>query len=563
MTPRRDRRGRQAQAILFAALAAALLAPGLAAARPADPAGGLQVSFHVPAQAGGGLAVASAQWALLFLHDAAAADLALPDGAFATTRSLAAASAGAPYQGEAVPAKPVDLTAEVAPGSATLGFRGGAWGLLFVAADRIEAAGAGPARLDQVGGGRALEPLVPWPPPPDRSLSDPAFPHHAPADHAVLALGDYGGEALRLVASGVRRVEWYNATARCTMACPDGPSYQAWPVPGWEGARAELRNSTALDARGDGARLSLDGVVAAGLLGGARMDVTVDGWVRLPQAVLEGCRECGTGRTLRLDGEALGLLGLASEGGRTARLHGQLDAPGAWSALDEDPPTPLASAVAGAAAGGGVAVAVALALRALGLRGRAAPGAAQGFGHERRTGLFRLVSGEPGLTFREVERRLGWGNGVTRHHLDVLVSEGHLVARRHLNTVRYFENHGRFDSDWQAVVHRRDPDSRWLLGLLEEAPRTQREVVAVAAARGWSRSATQRRLARLVADGLVAVRPDGHGRRYAVTAGPAPPARWPVWAAGPGPGSEGPRTAPPPAAAGPAGLARPGGRAGP
>jgi predicted transcriptional regulator len=486
----------------------------------------------------------------VFHTGSAGVGLDLPDGAAADTRSVVAATAQEPIalaSGE--PARPVDTATAVGPGEATLAFPSGRWASLFVAADRIEAVVSGDGRLDRAAAGDALEPMLPWPAPPLGTL--PAFPHHASGDAATLVHG--GGDAagrLHLAATGLRRLEWYNATARCSMACPDGPAYQAWTVPGTHGDRVELRNSTALDARGG--TVAVDGAVDAFVLGGRGLEVAVDGWVRLPQVALDGCAECGSGRTLRLDGDGLALHALAPQGGQAGRLSGRLEAPAALAALDEDRDVSLAAAVAGAAAGGGLAVAAALALRALGaLRVRASGPETEGFGHTRRDGLFDLVAGEPGLTFREVERRLGWGNGVTRHHLDILVQQGHLVARRHLNTVRYFENHGRFDADWQAVVHRRDPGSRWLLEVLRLAPRTQREVVELAEQIGWSRSATQRRLARLVDDGLLATQPDGNGRRYCLT--PAqPPARG--WLG---------RRGPAPAAAAPAALARPGGTTAP
>lgn len=554
----RTRLGPALAAALAVGAALALLGPA-AAASPAAP----QVSFHVPAQAGGGLEVGSAQWALILLHGGpAGVDLTLPDGASASTRTVVAATVGEPrLLASGYPTPPVETSSEVGPGSATLAFEAGRWASLFVVADRIEATLSGGGRFDRVDAGQPLEQKLPWPPPPRGTL----LPHYASADAAALVHGGDGADAgdgrrtLRLSATGLRHIEWYNATADCSMACPDGPSYQEWAMPGTGANRVEVRNYTRLDARGGQA--SLAGAVEAAVLGGEALDVIVDGWARLPQATLEGCAACGGGRTLRLDGDGLAFHGLASDGRQTGRLRGSLAAPAAQAAVDESALGGLGPVAAGAAAAGGLAVAAALALRGLGvLRVRAAP--QPGFGHSRRTGLYELVAGEPGLTFREVERRLGWGNGVTRHHLDVLLSEGHLVARRHLNTVRYFENHGRFDADWQAVVHRRDPGSRWLLEVLEASPRTQREVVELAAIRGWSRSATQRRLGRLVADGLVAAHADGNGRRYslALTAEPR-------WAGPPGlpvlPRLGWPGRGTPPAAEGPGALARPAGKAGP
>jgi hypothetical protein len=520
---------------------AALAAPALGS--PAPP----QVSFHVPAQAGGALAVGSAQWALVLVHSGSVGvGLGLPQGGAVTTRTVASADTDSGHLQPAPNGRP-DLSSALAPGEASLAFPANGWGSFVIAADRIDATLSGGGSLGGVAAGEPLDPLLWSAAPPAGTL--PPFPHLAAAGSAMVLQDGPGGQ-LHLTVTGLRRVEWYNATVRCSMECPDGPAYQSWAAPTPIPTRVELRNYTALDA--DGGEATVDGVADALVLGGGALDVTVDGWARLPEVALEGCGACGSGRTLRLDGDALAFRGLSPDAREPGRLQGRLEAASALAALDEDAGVPLAAAVGvGVAAGGGLLVAALAGLRALGLLRFRAP-EEPGFGHRRRTGLFELVAGEPGLTFREVERRLGWGNGVTRHHLDVLVSEGHLVARRHLNTVRYFENHGRFDHDWQAVVHRRDPDSRWLLDVLQEAPRTQGEVVALAAAQGRSRSATQRKLARLVADGLVAARPDGNGRRYSVIPPPAPePFRWLG------------RRAPAPVTAAPGVPARPGGTAGP
>jgi hypothetical protein len=551
------------------ALLALVLLAAPALASPSAPQAPRPLSFHVPAQVGGDLSVGSSQWALLLIHAGfAGIGLELPDGAAATTRTVVGVTAPG-LVGDGFPTRPADGGGRVLPGEATVAFTSGRWASLFVVADRIEATLSGEGRLDSARPSDALEAFLP--PAPRGTL--PPFPHHPAVDAAALVHGGDGAQ-LHLAATGLRRLEWYNATVRCSMACPDGPPYQSWTLPG--GDRVEMRNYTALDA--SAGRATVDGQADALVLGGPALDVAVDGWARLPEAALQGCAECGGGRTLRLDGDRIAFLGLGPEGkpmgtatgpgaapaGGGERLRGSLDAPQAFAALDEGPRLPLAAAAGAAAAGGGLALAAVLGLRALGLL-RVRREEEAGFGHQRRAGLYGLVAGEPGLTFREVERRLGWGNGVTRHHLDILVSQGHIVARRHLNTVRYFENHGRFDADWQEVVHRRDPGARWLLDAIREAPRSQRDLVELAAERGWSRSATQRKLARLVADGLVETRPGGSGRLYALApAAPAAPAVRPVGAGVTGTvGRWLGRTGPAPGGAADAAPARPPGTAGP
>jgi hypothetical protein len=399
-------------------------------------------------------------------------------------------------------------------------FPEGGWGSLFIEADAIRVhADAAHATLRQAAAGSPAVLQLPPGAVPAGTLQ-PTSPD-VPAASASFGLGDAPqGTAFWLEASGVRRLEWYNATVSCSSAaCPDAPAYQPHALPLRGGDRAEVRNYTELATWGGHATASGHALLAA--VGGGHLDGTLDGSLRLPGAHLGACApDCpGTeGGTLRAEGN-LTLSGLEPQPGHGDRLRGQLGGTVLHTMLDESerPDLLRVSAVAGGAALG-LALLAKLLAALLWRRQRQAPK-----DHPRRQALQQIVAREPGLTFRQLQRRAGWGNGVTRHHLDHLVQASRIVARPYRNTVRYFENHGRYDAGWQQVVQWRDEEQRWLRDWLAQRPGGvgQAEVVRVAsAARGWSRSATQRRLKALVDAGLVRAETRGRAQVYVAQALP-------------------------------------------
>jgi predicted transcriptional regulator len=141
--------------------------------------------------------------------------------------------------------------------------------------------------------------------------------------------------------------------------------------------------------------------------------------------------------------------------------------------------------------------------------------------HPRRRRIFAYIQAHPGATFREVARGAAVATGTTRHHLTVLKRQRMIVERPHRSTVRFFENHGRYDATWASVVLLREPPLRHLHGWLARNPgAAQKEVLEAMALGGWSRSTTQHRLERLVAGGVVESRLQGRRKLYQA-AGPA------------------------------------------
>lgn len=97
-----------------------------------------------------------------------------------------------------------------------------------------------------------------------------------------------------------------------------------------------------------------------------------------------------------------------------------------------------------------------------------------------------------------------------------------IVEHPHGSTMRFFENHGKFDTSWSRVVLLREPPLEQLHGWLSERPEAhQKEVLeAMESLHGWGRSTTQHRLTRLVEGGLVSIRLQGRLKFYAVKAVP-------------------------------------------
>ena len=131
----------------------------------------------------------------------------------------------------------------------------------------------------------------------------------------------------------------------------------------------------------------------------------------------------------------------------------------------------------------------------------------------RRRLLLDLVRQDAGVNFRELARRSNLAPAVTRHHLSVLVSNGLVVERRHGCTLRFFDCG--LDEGWVEAVLRREPGLAELHDWLKSNPRaSQQAVIAALRSRGWSRSTTQHRLARLVSGGAVTVFLQGRYKLY-------------------------------------------------
>jgi predicted transcriptional regulator len=505
----------------WAALAALLLAaPGAAATVD------LQADFARPAQATGDLQAGGLEWVALLFHGApdTAFDLAFAPGAALGNRTILQADPLL-LAGENHLSQPTDLSQSSrldAPVRGQLGFSADPWSSLIIFADAISLRVAGAqAALDHAEGVSEVSTLEP------RSAPESAFPYHGP-DLSPLGGTTVAAQAKRfqdhasfwLNATGVHRVVWHNATLSCsTPACLDpGRPVTHAAMPG----KLLVQQLSYIDVFQANGTLAGAGRMWAVVAGGPRPDLAVDGVFRLPDAHFAGTCPDGPcpdphGSTFRATGRAT-LTGLAPDPSDPtrlkARLRGTLDAAAFDEASTAAFTVPTAAAVGVALVGLGLLAKVLVGLFARSAR----PPALQ---HRRRQDIHDLVRAQPGLSFREIQRRLGIPNGPLQNHVKRLLEERLIVAQPYLNTVRYFENHGRYDATWRGVAHLQDPDAQRLHAWVQENPgQTQVSIIAQAQAWGWSRAATQRRLRGLVDAGLLQC--ERQGRTAAYTPAPVP-----------------------------------------
>lgn len=518
----------------------ALLAPAVAAGPPSTS---WPLEFASPAHADGAVEAAGLQWAVVLFD---------PSGDGLVGWELGAGGSVARHQsakldmhtlpgGDGIPASSVPERA-AAPGQNGTAAFGGRWASLFVVAHdiRVEAE-ASSGRLREVqAGAPAISHLYGTPAPTGVLRLDLDDRVEAGASWAV------GGRAapasMSIVAEGLVRAEWHNATVSCSRdgPCPAGGGAQdPAPVPD----AVPHPRLIALDygeviGAGEG-RLAGHGRAIGWAVGGSAPTLHIEGAVRLPLATQAGpCPGSGpactdpANRTLLAEGD-LTLAGLQPAGER-GRLRATMGGTVTAGRLDEEPFRGAAVAVA-AAASVPLLATLLFALRhllPLRLRHRG-----DVLDHPRRRRLHDLVVGEPGLTFHDILRRTGLGSGTAHHHLDILLRAGLIVAKREGNRVRHFENHGKHEGTWRALSALRDARIAALHAwLAQRGGASRQQILAQAQEWGWKPGITDHRLRRLVASGLASVQRRGREQWFgalpsAPAAGPAPPVRLPARAA--------------------------------
>lgn len=257
--------------------------------------------------------------------------------------------------------------------------------------------------------------------------------------------------------------------------------------------------------------------MAEGLTWGApALTVSMTGRAMLPNVHTEGdgCPDCtGLSPSWIIEGD-ISLRNMTPT--QDGRIEGDLDATLTSARLDEtyvDPTSLFDTATTSVAVG--TALGIGLILKFLApLITRVAPG--QALEHPRRRQLHAYVVEHPGATLREVMQASQLAAGTARHHLGILTRARLLVEHKHRSTLRYFENHGRFDNIWHSHVLLREPPLRELHQWLStQGPTMQREILDHGQTEwNWSRSTTQHRLLRLQEANLVTVHPQGRRKIY-------------------------------------------------
>jgi DNA-binding transcriptional ArsR family regulator len=475
----------------------------------------MQGGFASPAQAEGTWEAEGLQWALLiFHHPSGAFNLTLAAGAAQTNTTVLQQGREGPGDREANPIPlPVQEKRFASPVQGIVAPTG-PWASLFVLADAIALSARAPTAANLVhaaAGDSATRHLPALSIPADTTSPTPPPAFRLQADHAAVSAqaARPGAFAATLHATGVRHVSWHNATVRCvSAACPDAGT--PWGMSIDALGRSSVQRLSYIDLEATGGTLDGSATPWAMAAGGPAVDLRLHGRLRLPDARMAGgCSLCPAGETYLAEGN-LTLAGLAPDPGRADGLLAGLGGSVQSAALDETPAPWLATP--GVAAGATAAVGVGLlAWWALFARSARPPA----LGHPRRRAIHNAIRSQPGLSFRALQRHLELHTGTLEHHLKRLVDARVVVARPHGNTVRYFENHGRYDGTWRQVAQLLDPEARRLHAWLLENPGAGQAAV-VAAAREWgrSRTATQRRLAGLLRAGLLEDQGEGRTSRY-------------------------------------------------
>jgi predicted transcriptional regulator len=315
-----------------------------------------------------------------------------------------------------------------------------------------------------------------------------------------------------LHAQGIHRLVWHNATLQCPGLCPDSgrPSTTHLDDPFGD---TELQRLSYIELETNGGTLDGQGSIWEWVAGGSSLNLGLAGSMRLQDASLKGhcpaasCPDPG-GKTFLAQGN-LTLSDLVVDG---QRLHTQLAGDFARAAFDESPvPTFLTP---GVVAGAAVAVGAVVVVWFLFARS-ARPPVLQS---ARRKQLFDAIRDHPGLSGQELRRHLGWPWGTMRFHLKRLDEEGLVMRQRDGRTVRFFENHGRYESTWRRVAPMREEDVRRLHDWLKtQTGAHQARIAETTAEWGWTRARTLRRLARLQTADLVATHREGRRLVYVAT----------------------------------------------
>jgi predicted transcriptional regulator len=520
-------------------LAVLLLVPLSSASSAALPA--LQVTFAEPAQAQGLMEVREAHWVLVVFRGTAAG-LRVDLGA-ATARNqtwLELNDHRSDGNGSfmlPVPEPPVvqafagGIHGRLAPAAP--------WASLYLEADairlefpQVDASLVG-VRADSYASSYLPEagypPRAVNPPQPPASPPGSTQPYRELRVHEPGAALSIQGPKLgasfpfSMHASGVTRLEWHNQTLACESACPDSgrPSSTVLDFRG----RTRLERLSYIDVESATGSVEGEGSALGIATGASILEVSLIGDLRLPDAQISGeCpkAECPNpdGKTFQAQGNLL-LSRLASDSSESSRLRMGISGKVTTALFDETViyGFTLAEKVAVGAAiviGGGCLV-------LLGLFARSArPPALR---HPKRQTLFQLIQDAPGLSSRELQRRLDWPRGTLLFHLQRLVEDGHVSTQPHKNTVRYFETKSRHASSWRKVVQLQDSDANRLHVWLTAHPGIgQTQITQDALKWGWDRNKVRRHLSNLQAAELLSSRREG--RRVLYTAKPGLLADW-------------------------------------
>jgi DNA-binding transcriptional ArsR family regulator len=496
----------------------------------AVPAQALDLEFASPGEAGGRQVVSNATWFVVFFQtsDRLEGNVSFPQPVAAENvtgvLSLTTQFPDPPPSADPVPGS-TTRDWQMPPSSMAVGLGTRGMGHLLVRADRIRVEASGAAALHSKPAFYTMQNYVG-----DQGLKDYQIPwaYELPGPTVVTSVAPMGDEGrLALKAEGVRFVQWAGAAPDCRLPdsqCPRGGGYWTHLAAPSPAVNVTARSFAVESFRSSNGTVDVGGSFSFVMVAGSPLDYEVDGWLRMPLARSgTPCQSCPANQTLWATGRTrLRQLAFAGDDRLAAALDGNLTA----ARLDEqrvDPAglLPMPGVVAATAVVGAVGVGFAARfLFPLLTRNR------DPLAHPRRRTVYDFIQGNPGMNFRELGRRTGIPTGTLAHHLRVLKRADLLMEKVHGPTRRFFENHGRHENDWKAVIVLREPGMVELYSCVKRiAPCNQRTILDEMALQGWSRSTAQHRLDRLTEGGLLRSQWQGRMKFYALPDVEAPNAK--------------------------------------
>lgn len=282
------------------------------------------------------------------------------------------------------------------------------------------------------------------------------------------------GTNLVLAAQGVHRIEWFGAAPRCPDYCPPGGG----KATAFDGGDARVETYSYVELQAATGALTATGTPATVAVGGHGFNLAADGFFHFPQVKMDGrCKEQACpetdGETLRING-SLELQGLHQAPSDKSRVATTASGHVLAASLDETPFTALTAQRTAAAAAVVVGLVVVWKL-ALAFFAR---NNLRSLDRPRVREVYDLIAARPGLMFTEIKRVLSRGDGSLARQLRMLLDDGEIVARRYRDTLRYYENHGRYDQVWMQHAALADDDLRRVYEWLVARPgKTQIQVL--------------------------------------------------------------------------------------
>lgn len=328
------------------------------------------------------------------------------------------------------------------------------------------------------------------------------------------------GQHMEIHVTDASSIRWRGALSSCETDgfCPDGGGQRDTTYGDAPDNYVRVYSRSFIHVAGDAMAVTGEGVFNDLYAHGPSLGIEATDWLRLPAThTAFNCNDCESpdGRTVTVHG-AVELTGLRP-GTEPGTLTGNAYSPTGAAFFDEEPALfsaladpGIATATAVAAVAGVAILAKLLAPLFTRISGEAA------LTHPRRQEIMAYIQENPGTTFRELSRGTDIPPASLRHHLDMMARSELIMEQSHRATLRYFENHGKYDHDWQLHVVLRDPDMAHLHAWLHKHPGAMQAYIldAMQESADWSRSTTQNRLQKLVEEGLVTFRSVGRRKHY-------------------------------------------------